>query len=690
MSLRLSIRTLGLALLSPIPIMVLTATAMISCKQRSLGGSRTGFILGPVSQIHPASKASVPEFNHGVLAASALVVTQISASELKYCSGTLIAPEQAGEFGRILTNHHCFAEEDSQGVTTAVLVPQACASTKVYFGFIKGQTESATVSHCRVGTLRTSFDGDIAVFKLDTALPPTYSPLALAADDLKPDGRDALIVHYPAIADQMAVPPGGGPKVPTAAVTASNCRVVSAFPIGQWEFDRTLPYGLKHTCDIIHGSSGSGLIDARTNQLLGVDWGGLKINNDGGVETINVATRVSYVRAFLTYKTEQVAATTASILAQNQVQAKPGSSFGERTQQVVASAGKGCGIVAASGTVPANTWFWVFLFGLPLLLVLRSPRQVPWCLSTLLCLSMLLLGAAPPSLSTAAPNAVTQTHQTLVPSPLSPAAAWATSYLLSTAFIVEYLSVDALQPQAIAATGLWSAPWLRAYFAAASLRAKGQNGGFAATLAPRLQAHFDAVAAPKLAMAAAGDRYSEGQNQVQLQAGLALIAASFSPAAAGRWQHLAEAFVLSPPTCPIDYAAVKDYAAHQLRLQAGGSGRGANQAALLGPLKSWSEAKVQCLVFALMDGVADRLDQGFDPLPLLTTLTAAGAPMSHDISMRALAATRLLQLGQYPETLRILLDLVDLDDAYRLPYELVQRAFSLRQKGGGSVALQGI
>lgn len=681
---RLSIRPLGLAV--ALPVALLAAMVSSGCKKRPIGGNREGYILGPVSQIVSASKATVPAGNQDVLAASALIVTKISPTEVKFCSGTLIPSEQPGEFGRILTNHHCFAQEDAQGLATAVLLPQACVATKVYFGFIAGSTDSASISNCQVGTLRTSFDGDLAVFKLGMAIPSAFKPLQVAPADFKPDGRDAVVVHYPAIDEHMVVPPGGGPKVPTAALTLGNCRVVSGFPIGQWELDRSLPFGLKHTCDIIHGSSGSGLVDRQTNQLLGVDWGGLKIDGGGGQETINVATRASFVQAFLTYKTEQAEASAASTLAQQEQDKSTSVSLGDRTQQVLSSASKSCGVVAAPGSGHGASLPVVLLLALPLL-VLGGPKRLG-----ALGFGLLLLGATPsPQALTQLPTPLTNAgvdRPGIMPSPLSPTAGWAASYLLSTAFIVEYLSVDALQPQARGTTGPWSAPWLRAYFAASSLRAKGQSGPSSPELAARLQAHSDVAAASKLDKAAESDLVAQSEGEAR--AGMELIAASFNPAAAKRWQHLAAAYALPAPTCPLDYAEVKAFAAHQHQLQLAGSGQSINQMSLLKPLRGWSEAKIQCLAFALMQGVADRLDQGFDPLPLITALTVSGAPMAKDISMRALAATRLLQLGEYPETLRTLLELVDLDDDYRLPYELVQRAYSLRQKGGGSVALQGI
>jgi len=76
-------------------------------------------------------------------------------------------------------------------------------------------------------------------------------------------------------------------------------------------------------------------------------------------------------------------------------------------------------------------------------------------------------------------------------------------------------------------------------------------------------------------------------------------------------------------------------------------------------------------------------------LPLLVALRQAGQPLARDVALDALTAVRYLEHAQYPEALALLLDLVDLEPGFRLPYEAVQRIYSIRQKGGGAVAISG-
>ena len=109
------------------------------------------------------------------------------------------------------------------------------------------------------------------------------------------------------------------------------------------------------------------------------------------------------------------------------------------------------------------------------------------------------------------------------------------------------------------------------------------------------------------------------------------------------------------------------------------------------PLAAWTPAAVQCLVFTLMSpSSAAQKGTSFDPLPLMQALQQTDAPILHDVGIKALIAVRYLQSGMYPETLALLMDLSDIDDAFGLTYDVVQRVYSMRQRGDGAVALQGL
>ena len=169
----------------------------------------------------------------------------------------------------------------------------------------------------------------------------------------------------------------------------------------------------------------------------------------------------------------------------------------------------------------------------------------------------------------------------------------------------------------------------------------------------------------------------------------AALGPTFSAALAPHWGRLAAYFQQPSPVCPIDLDDVKDFAAHQKELLSGD--RGLNAQALLAPLIRWDLPKVQCLVFALMASTPEaKAKEGYDPIHLLAALQQTGSPLMKDEALRAMAALRFLQLGQYAETLRGLMELSDGEPALRLAYDVVQRVFSARQKGEGAVALQGM
>jgi hypothetical protein len=294
--------------------MVLGSLAALAagCKPRPFQVSTTAYILGPQSQIIPIDASDESQIPPAALNASTLIATTLQSKQVKFCSGTLIAPEKAGDPFRVLANHHCFAQADASDKALPDLLPEACTETKVYFGFVQGRSQSATEGACAAGSLRTSYQGDIAVFTLVANPPAQYQPLDLWDGEDAPAGRQALIVHYPDTDGVLAEPPDGGAKLPTAQATLNNCKTVGPFDVNEWDLDRTLPFSLRHSCDLIHGSSGSGLIDVETGKILGVNWGGIQVTYESGTRTDNVATKASFVAAYLKGSVDQVVAAAAA------------------------------------------------------------------------------------------------------------------------------------------------------------------------------------------------------------------------------------------------------------------------------------------------------------------------------------------------------------------------------------------
>lgn len=320
----------------------------LACKQ-SVQVSHTAYVIGPSDDIKPLDKQSAPYVNPLAVNAAVLVATKVGDQRVKFCSGTLIAGETDADPWRVLTNHHCFSEVDAKGKSTSVLLSDACTSTTVYFGFTTQSADAAFATSCRRGSLRTNFEGDLAVFELQKQPPDPFRPLELwQRGDEAAVGRTALVIHYPDIEERKAAPAGERMRLPTAAVTVDDCKVEGPFSVEEWDLDRSLAFSVKHTCDLIHGSSGSGLIDAETGEILGVNWGGIRISYPDGIRTNNTATRISFVRAFLDNKVaEEIAASESQQEMSRDSLSAVGASSSQRASADGGSSRKGCGTISA-------------------------------------------------------------------------------------------------------------------------------------------------------------------------------------------------------------------------------------------------------------------------------------------------------------------------------------------------------
>lgn len=282
----------------------------------------------------------------------------------------------------------------------------------------------------------------------------------------------------------------------------------------------------------------------------------------------------------------------------------------------------------------------------------------------------------------------------------SPESAWSGSYLVNYAFLAEYsLLWKGDQPVDSDLMSLKSgrALWIRAYFAIEAMRVRSQDFSEHQKIDQRLDQHFlllqkssPGIVKERDQIRKAAAMHPEAQDQAAAEEGFALVEQSLSDV--GRQQHFGELrnlYFADVPSCPISAADVKDFVLHQKTLLQ--EKKAINGSQLIGPVKDWSLKKVRCLVFALMaTPAASKALEGTDPLPLMLTFQQMGSPLTKDMSYKSVYAIRLLQTEQFAETLRSLFELVDLQPAFRLPYEIVQRIFSIRQKGDGQVALKGI
>lgn len=308
-----------------IKILLLSLLVVSSCRGRK-EFTRPGYIIGPTNDIERLNKIDVAsvDIDSDVLEAaqrsSVLVVTRLEKGGAKHCSGSLIEARKAGGLPRVVTNHHCFAKKlADESRSSEELIPEACHETKVFFTTdIEDEDEETTEQErttgkratryptysCQKGSLKTNYGADLAIFTIAEPLPDDYQPFKIW-QGVVPANRPAFIIHHPSAKktgdeeEKNSQESIGGMTMPTKAITNKDCRVVGRFEPELWDKNPNLPFGLRHTCDLVSGSSGSGLIDAQTGQLLGVNWGGITFTINDVERQDNVASSAEFLEQFV-------------------------------------------------------------------------------------------------------------------------------------------------------------------------------------------------------------------------------------------------------------------------------------------------------------------------------------------------------------------------------------------------------
>ena len=290
-----------------VKLVVITALLGSACRgQREI--SQPGYIIGPTNDIVRLPDTDVEDIDipaevlDKATKASILTVTEMDDNTQKYCSGSLIEGRNAGDLPRVVTNHHCFAQKQ-KGTNRSLpdIVPEACKETSVYFDF--SIEDEPLVRKCKSGSLITNFAADFAVFTLDEDLPEDYEPFQIWDGEVPPN-RKAFIIHHPSADEKKQsqdseVLKGTGVYFPKKAITVDNCKVLGRFEEDFWSLNPNLPFGLRHTCDLVHGSSGSGLVDLTSGKLLGVNWGGITLTINKVERKDNVASSATFLSEFV-------------------------------------------------------------------------------------------------------------------------------------------------------------------------------------------------------------------------------------------------------------------------------------------------------------------------------------------------------------------------------------------------------
>lgn len=282
----------------PMTRLWLTLLVLMACEVQRQPLSRRGNIIGdneivPVAVAQEAGQVDTAVLQRS-LGAAALLVTAIG-DKYRHCFGSLLPAAEGEQQPRIITNRHCFAAARQQ------LPAKACARTSVYFNF--SQPDAPLLGRrCLLGSLRTHASADLAIFTLQRELPPQHRPFMLWKGAI-PAQREAFLLHYPHVIHSFSSPArsvsllsGTRLYFPITAVSADDCVVKGRPKKGLW---RLVPFGLAHRCDMTKGSSGAALIDFKTGKLLGISWGGLKLQVGKITKKVNFAVSADFLRRFI-------------------------------------------------------------------------------------------------------------------------------------------------------------------------------------------------------------------------------------------------------------------------------------------------------------------------------------------------------------------------------------------------------
>lgn len=308
--------------------------------------SQTAYVIDVNDILKLDTQSNGKEFPLGVVNAAVLISTTLDSGKIKFCSGSVAKHPQTSDV-IVLSNHHCFANSDSEGKVEKEILKESCTKTEVFFGFRAGETKNAEIRGCKKGSLLTDHAADLSVFQLTSDPPDNVRPLELADEDFAAEKTAAFIIHYPDVPKNAERPPGASSVLPTAALTKESCATIGRFPRSEWSLDPSLPYAISHSCDLIHGSSGSALLAAADHRILGVNWGGLRVQYPGETKVVNVATSAGYIRAFLAKKVDDFKKIAESV--PDSADATPAKSKKEKLAKKLKDGSSGCGAVGVGG-----------------------------------------------------------------------------------------------------------------------------------------------------------------------------------------------------------------------------------------------------------------------------------------------------------------------------------------------------
>ena len=244
-----------------------------------------------------------------------LLASDGNEKKVKTCSGSLLretSPSGVHEY-KVLTNYHCFTVEGGEaeemaGGAVETLTPETCVQTKVYVNFPATAGRETMVLSCRAGSFRGDPRLDLALFTVDGRLPADQPTAKLWQGGDIPLERTVFVLHYPNVSETfMQKLPDSNIKAPIKMVTVNDCYYKGRFNEQQQLGSYNVAYWVKHTCDLLSGSSGSALLDLVTGDILAVNRGAVHMtktvvqNNKTLVQkySFNTGPEAKYLHTFL-------------------------------------------------------------------------------------------------------------------------------------------------------------------------------------------------------------------------------------------------------------------------------------------------------------------------------------------------------------------------------------------------------
>ncbi len=304
-------------------ISVLSFVSAMGCKRVSTV-NYSGFILGSDDNIKRLDESTAEPDIAKALKQTVLIATTLKSGGQKFCSGMLVELEAEADTRRfaVLTNFHCFANKTQDGKVGGEFIEEACNSTKVYFGFSYDKANDVSEMDCVEGSLRGDHDGDLATFLLSRDPENGAHGVIFWDGDKTPVDEPAFLIHHPDVRSNYRRVGSVGKELPSAAITELGCFTKGDFPKQEWPLDPSLPFSLKHSCDLIDGSSGSPIFHRASGRVLGVNWGGIEIAYPQSNKKINSATRASYVKAFFADNVEALKSNARETIADKHKKSK--------------------------------------------------------------------------------------------------------------------------------------------------------------------------------------------------------------------------------------------------------------------------------------------------------------------------------------------------------------------------------